>query len=259
VEYRVEELAGAAGMRVDTVRFYQARGLLPAPRREGRAAIYDESHLARLRRIRALKQDGFSLAQIERVLGPEASSGGEPLLQALVEESVGTRTLSRDELAREAGVPEALVRAAESMGILAPVAAFTSDESTAAGGDSARFTEADLELARAGLAILEAGIPLTALLEPTSAHVRNTEVVCEQAIDLFDEFVRKSGPAADNADAISAVFRSVLPQVTKVVALHFQRTLVNRALGRLEAGEADPALEAALAAADAGRLEVEWR
>ena len=97
------------------------------------------------------------------------------------------------------------------------------------------------------------------LLEPTSAHVRNTEVVCEQAIDLFDEFVRKSGPAADNADAISAVFRSVLPQVTKVVALHFQRTLVNRALGRLEAGEADPALEAALAAADAGRLEVEWR
>ena len=40
MEYRVEELAASAGVRVDTVRFYQGRGLLPAPRREGRVAFY---------------------------------------------------------------------------------------------------------------------------------------------------------------------------------------------------------------------------
>ena len=54
MDYRVEELAGAAGLPVDTIRFYQARGLLPSPRRVGRTAIYDETHLERLRRIRSL-------------------------------------------------------------------------------------------------------------------------------------------------------------------------------------------------------------
>ncbi|MBW2495552.1 MAG: MerR family DNA-binding transcriptional regulator [Deltaproteobacteria bacterium] len=33
MEYRVEQLAAAAQLPVDTLRFYQARGLLPAPRR----------------------------------------------------------------------------------------------------------------------------------------------------------------------------------------------------------------------------------
>ena len=41
MQYRVEELARAAGVSVDTIRFYQARRLLPAPRRAGRRAVYE--------------------------------------------------------------------------------------------------------------------------------------------------------------------------------------------------------------------------
>ncbi|MDQ3981976.1 MAG: MerR family DNA-binding transcriptional regulator, partial [Actinomycetota bacterium] len=33
MRYRVDELAARAGVSVDTVRFYQARGLLPQPER----------------------------------------------------------------------------------------------------------------------------------------------------------------------------------------------------------------------------------
>jgi alkylation response protein AidB-like acyl-CoA dehydrogenase len=68
MEYRVEELAGAAGLPVDTIRFYQGRGLLPAPRRVGRTAVYDDAHLVRLRRIRALVADGIPLALVKRLL-----------------------------------------------------------------------------------------------------------------------------------------------------------------------------------------------
>ncbi len=68
MEYRVSEIAEAAGVAVDTVRFYQGRGLLPAPERRGRFAIYTEQHLERLRRIRALLDSGFSLAQIRKLL-----------------------------------------------------------------------------------------------------------------------------------------------------------------------------------------------
>lgn len=75
MEYRVEELARLAGVRIDTVRYYQSRGLLPPPRREGRVAWYGDPHLERLRRIRGLREEGLSLDWIGRMLdGPPGSS-----------------------------------------------------------------------------------------------------------------------------------------------------------------------------------------
>ena len=63
-EYRVEELAEAAGIPVRTLRFYRERRLLPPPRREGRIAWYSEEHLARLRTIAALLERGHTLGGI---------------------------------------------------------------------------------------------------------------------------------------------------------------------------------------------------
>ncbi|WP_078901316.1 MerR family transcriptional regulator [Actinacidiphila yeochonensis] len=63
-EYRVEELAAAAGIPVRTLRFYRERRLLPPPRREGRIAWYSEEHLARLRTIAALLERGHTLGGI---------------------------------------------------------------------------------------------------------------------------------------------------------------------------------------------------
>ena len=53
MDFRVAELADAAGVGVDTVRFYQARGLIPPPLRRGRFAIYTRDHLERIRRMLA--------------------------------------------------------------------------------------------------------------------------------------------------------------------------------------------------------------
>ncbi|MBF6482319.1 MerR family transcriptional regulator, partial [Nocardia cyriacigeorgica] len=44
-EYRIDELARAAGTTSRNVRLYQEKGLLPAPvRRAGRANIYGDAH-----------------------------------------------------------------------------------------------------------------------------------------------------------------------------------------------------------------------
>ncbi len=246
----MEQLAQAAGLRVDTLRFYQGRGLLHAPRRAGRVAIYDDSHLGRLRRIRDLQQRGFTLAQIRQLLDQRVQDEAR-LASALLEQSAGARTLSRAELAAESGVPEPLIRAAEEAGLLEPLRVSGEE----------RFGEADLELARAGLALLEAGFPLQRLLELAVRHAAEVQSVCDSAIDLFDEHVRKSGPAADDVEAITAVFRRLLPQVTRLVAVHFQRTLVYRALNRLRSREESDDLRAALEATEARRLEVDvsWR
>ena len=71
MEYRIEQLAQAAGVAVDTIRFYQGKGLLSAPRREGRVTWYADEHLERLRRIRSLQQRGFTLTVIRRFLEGE--------------------------------------------------------------------------------------------------------------------------------------------------------------------------------------------
>lgn len=67
-EYRVEELAKAAGIPARTLRFYRERRLLPPPRREGRIAWYSEDHLARLRTIAALLERGHTLGGIAELI-----------------------------------------------------------------------------------------------------------------------------------------------------------------------------------------------
>ena len=252
MQYRVEELAAATGVGVDTIRFYQGQGLIEPPQRRGRVAVYGEAHAERLRRIRALKEQGFKLAQIRRVLEhDDADAPTDPLLAALARAREGQRSLSASELAAEAGVPAVLVSAATRAGLIEPLD-IDGEE---------RFSEADLEMLRAGLSLLETGFPLDTLLVESTRHVLHTRKLCDAAIDLFDDHVRKGGPTAGDPAAITETFQRLLPVVTRLVALHFQRTLVTRALRRLERKSERDDLAAARAALDDARLEVDvsWR
>ncbi|MFD0350016.1 MerR family transcriptional regulator [Kitasatospora aburaviensis] len=68
-EYRVEELAEAAGITTRTLRFYRERKLLQPPRKEGRIAWYGDAHLARLRVIAELLERGHTLGGIAELIG----------------------------------------------------------------------------------------------------------------------------------------------------------------------------------------------
>lgn len=63
-EYRIDDLARAAGTTTRNVRGYQDRGLLPRPLRRGRIAIYTDAHLARLKVINDLLKRGFTIRHI---------------------------------------------------------------------------------------------------------------------------------------------------------------------------------------------------
>ncbi|PXX69239.1 MerR-like DNA binding protein [Nocardia tenerifensis] len=75
-EYRVAELAEAAGVGVRTVRYYQERGLLAPPRRQGRHALYNHTHLERLTLIADLLGRGHSLEGIADLLTSAEQGGG---------------------------------------------------------------------------------------------------------------------------------------------------------------------------------------
>jgi len=71
---RIGELARAAGISVDTVRFYERRGLLPQPSRApSDYRDYSRRSLDRLRLICESKQLGFTLGEIGAMLRSRAA------------------------------------------------------------------------------------------------------------------------------------------------------------------------------------------
>lgn len=61
--------AEAAGVNVETIRFYQRRGLLPAPQRpRGRIRRYGKVDVARVRFVKSAQRLGFSLDEVAGLL-----------------------------------------------------------------------------------------------------------------------------------------------------------------------------------------------
>jgi MerR family mercuric resistance operon transcriptional regulator len=74
---KIAELARSAGVGVETVRYYQRRGLLPDPRpqRTGTSGIrhYGPDDTRRLRFIRSAQNAGFTLDEIAELLRLDSS------------------------------------------------------------------------------------------------------------------------------------------------------------------------------------------
>lgn len=65
----IGRVATAAGVNVETIRFYQRLGLLAEPKRPlGGVRRYGSEFVARLRFIKRAQQLGFSLAEIQRLM-----------------------------------------------------------------------------------------------------------------------------------------------------------------------------------------------
>jgi MerR family mercuric resistance operon transcriptional regulator len=65
----IGELSTRTGVNIETVRYYERIGLIPAPpRKNGRQRIYDESHVRRLKFVRRSRELGFALDDIRTLL-----------------------------------------------------------------------------------------------------------------------------------------------------------------------------------------------
>ena len=68
-EYKPSEIAAAAGVNVETVRFYERKGVMPLPERLANGyRSYSERDVARLRFIQRAKNLGFALLEIAELL-----------------------------------------------------------------------------------------------------------------------------------------------------------------------------------------------
>lgn len=67
-EYRIDDLARLAGTTTRNIRVYRDRGLLPPPLRVGRIALFNDTHLTRLRLITSMLDRGYTIAHVREML-----------------------------------------------------------------------------------------------------------------------------------------------------------------------------------------------
>lgn len=102
----IGKLAEAGAVGVETVRFYQRKGLLRTPAKTGGFRHYDDEDLRRLRFIRQAQTAGFTLGEIAELLTLDAGEDrsrarvlAEMRLEAL-DAKIAEMKLARDALRR---------------------------------------------------------------------------------------------------------------------------------------------------------------
>ena len=220
-EYRIDDLARAAGTTVRNVRVYQDRGLLPPPRIEGRTGLYGEPHLARLRLIGQLLERGYTFAHIGEFL--EAWQRGRNLTDLLGLEQVLTTPWSDEvddyvtwdqlvELYGEELTPENM---AESL----------SQELMVVEGD--RFRVPSPRLLHAGSEMVKAGIPLSVVLGLSAMLARDMEASAKRLVGAVADHVVV--PATQSYDAslaeIGALINHLKPLAQLAVDAHLAKAM----------------------------------
>ncbi len=155
----------------------------------------------------------------------------DPWDQALLEALEGnTRPglLTLEELAARSELPLTLLEVVAREGFIRPV------ESE----PEPRFDPKDLEPVRAGMALVEAGLPLGELLELARKVDAAMEPIADEAVELFARFVRDSVEvnAPDESEAarrLVSALTTMLPAAGRMVDHHFRSLLVERARARL--------------------------
>jgi DNA-binding transcriptional MerR regulator len=93
----IGKLAAAEGVGVETVRFYQRRGLLATPvRRSSGYRQYSEADRSRLVFIRRARELGFTLGEIADLLGPAEAQSTEEIAVAAQAKLAAVDTEIRD-------------------------------------------------------------------------------------------------------------------------------------------------------------------
>ncbi len=67
-EYRIDDLARLAGTTTRNIRVYRDRGLLHPPLRVGRIALFNDTHLTRLRLISSMLDRGYNISHVREML-----------------------------------------------------------------------------------------------------------------------------------------------------------------------------------------------
>ncbi|WP_307644927.1 MerR family transcriptional regulator [Nocardia uniformis] len=246
-EYRIDDLAHAAGTTTRNVRAYQERGLLPTPtRRSGRALIYDDSHLARLRIIDSLLQRGFTTAHIADFI--TSWETGKDLTEVLGLQQAVTATWGKSEEPLE--VPRELVDTFLGDVDGDPVTGAELERLADLGlarlhGDTVEFTQPELLATFA--ALHGYGYHLDSLIDVYAAVGQRVDDIARLMVTAAkDQIVAEHGPGwLPDTGAETAALTKMLNHLRELGVTAVQNTLA-QALDRVLESELSAYLEIAV-------------
>lgn len=208
-QFTVEELAVATGLPTSTIRMYQTKGLLHAPRRHGRSARYDGSHLDRLRLVQRLQTRGFSLPAIAELLAAHASGASVSTVLGLEgtsesEEWVPVTMRDLTALVPARDLRPGLVRRAGELGLLR----------WRKGRPYARRWALD-----SGRRLAELAVPRPDVLDQFARLRSATDDMAEDFVTVFEEHVwPRIAEDATRTDALEEV-RALIVQLTETAEI----------------------------------------
>ncbi|GAA3240684.1 MerR family transcriptional regulator [Actinocorallia longicatena] len=216
-EYRIEDLARAAGIPVRTLRYYQERRLLPPPRREGRVGWYSPAHLDRLRMITGLLERGYRLDGIEELLAA-AGEGRE------VTELLGVAFAAGDPWAEQKPVEMSLEEAAGLFGEqLTPEVLAEAVELGYVRIEGGRFVHSSARLLDATVELVRSGVPLSAVV----AMSWELEAAFDRMAFSFVRLVR-AHLTDRSPEELAATVERLRPVARAVADEHFGRAMDRR-------------------------------
>lgn len=222
--FTVDELARRAASTTRNVRNYQTLGLLHPPTMVGRVGYYDDGHLARLRLVARLQEQGFSLGGIAELL--RAWEEGRGLADVLGFEQALTAPWSEEkpevvsaqellELFPEAGEDPALAARAIELGLIVPEA------------DGFRLPSPSL--VRAGAELVDVGVPLAATQDEVAALRADMGRVAARFVALFERYVwepfAEAGMPADQLPHVTEALRRLRPLAAVAVQAVLARAM----------------------------------
>lgn len=214
----IEELARRSGITTRNIRNYQTMGLLPPPELVGRVGHYAEGHLARLRLIGGLQEQGFSLAGIERLL--RAWEAGRGLGDLLGFESALTEPWADEE-------PECFTL--EQLAEMFPDALDDPDLGPRAVElgllrvDEEGFVAPSPSLLRSGADLAAAGVPLRATQDELAALRQDMARIAARFVQMFERWVWQpfvdEGMPSDRVPEITTALRRMRPVAAVAVGV----------------------------------------
>jgi DNA-binding transcriptional MerR regulator len=229
----IEELAAATGLSVRNIRSHQARGLLAPPEVRLRVGYYGPAHVAQLRLIRELQDQGFNLNGIKRLLD-DSQGAAERLLrvrQSLAPQAPSgpVEIFSAVELGQRFHLGEAegreLLARAIKLGFLLPV-----------GGDT--YEVANPAILEVGDEAVRSGIPLRAAVDLIEEIGRHCDSVSRSFVRLFLREVWKPFAKADMPSErwpeIEDAVERLRPAASKALAGIFHERLSTQIEGALD-------------------------